>query len=102
MKKIVPLLLTTAVLFSGCGSAKNNANDTVKNVQSTQDVYIFAGKVQADDSVNIMSKIPARVSEIKVDVGTKVNAGDSIIVLDTQDISGTSKCSRSWGFSCTG
>lgn len=90
MKKIVPLVLATAVLFGGCGAAsnttKNTANDSTKNAASSQDVYIFAGKIQADNSVNIMSKIPAKVSELKVDIGSKVNAGDPIIVLETQDI----------------
>lgn len=86
MKKIVPLLLTTVVLFSGCGSTKNNENEITKDIQAPQEVYIFAGKIQADDSVNLMSKIPARVSDVKVDVGSKINAGDPIIVLDTQDI----------------
>lgn len=90
MKKIVPLVLATAVLFGGCGTAasttKNIANDTTKTTTSSQDAYFFAGKIQADNSVNIMSKIQARVLDVKVDVGSKVNAGDPIIVLDTQDI----------------
>lgn len=86
MKKIVPLLIATAMIFSGCGSTKNTSNENTKTSQAPQEIYIFAGKVQADNSVNLMTKLPAKVAEVKVDVGSKVNAGDPIIVLDTQDI----------------
>lgn len=86
MKKIVPLLIATAMIFSGCGSTKNASNENTKTSQAPQEIYIFAGKVQADNSVNLMTKLPAKVAELKVDVGSKVNAGDPIIVLDTQDI----------------
>lgn len=86
MKKIMPLLIATAVIFGGCGSAKNTSNENVKASSTPQEIYIFAGKVQADNSVNLMSKIPAKVSEVKVDIGSKVNEGDPIIILDTQDI----------------
>lgn len=86
MKKIVPLILTAAVIFSGCSSAKNNANETVKNNVPTGETYIFAGKIQSDSSAAVMSKISGRILEMKADVGTQVNAGDPIIYLDTKDI----------------
>ena len=46
----------------------------------------MAGKIEANDEVNIASKISARVSEVSVDIGSNVNQGDTIIKLDTQDL----------------
>lgn len=86
MKKSIPLLLSLLVLFTGCSSSESGAKQTIKNESSTQDIYILSGKIQADSSANVASKINARVIELKVDVGTKVNAGDPIIYLDTKDI----------------
>ena len=40
----------------------------------------MAGKVQADESAVITSKINARPSEISVDVGSTVNKGDNVII----------------------
>jgi multidrug efflux pump subunit AcrA (membrane-fusion protein) len=90
MKKIIPLLLTTVVVFSGCASTasttNNKANQAVKSNSVPQEIYIFAGKVQANNSVNLTSKISAKVSQLNVDVGSQVNAGDTIVTLDTEDI----------------
>lgn len=91
MKKTMLVCLIMALILSGCSST-NNAN-TSNNSQTTQNVeqksknkYIMAGKIDSTDQVNIASKISARVSEVLVDIGSKVNAGDAIVKLDTQDL----------------
>lgn len=90
MKRVLPLVLVTAVIFGGCGTAttttKSNADNTIKTTTAPKDVYMFAGKIQADESVNLTSKISGKVSQISVDVGSTVNAGDPIVILDTQDL----------------
>jgi RND family efflux transporter, MFP subunit len=86
MKKLIPLSLTLLILFTGCSSSENNPNQAIKNQTQSEDIYILSGKIQADNSANLSSQVNAKVSQVKVDVGTKVNAGDSIIYLDTQDI----------------
>lgn len=91
MKKTTLVCLMLAMMLSGC-SATNSANtgnneETTKSTQQeTKNQYIMAGKIDANDQVNIASKISARVSEVLVDIGSNVNAGDTIIKLDTQDL----------------
>jgi HlyD family secretion protein len=91
MKKTMLVCLVVAMMLSGCGSANNaNTSDTSKAtntaVEQTKNKYIMAGKIEANDQVNVASKISARVSEISVDIGSKINQGDTIIKLDTQDL----------------
>ena len=91
MKKTTLVCLILAMMLNGC-SATNSANtgnneETTKSTQQeTKNQYIMAGKIDANDQVNIASKISARVSEVLVDIGSNVNAGDTIIKLDTQDL----------------
>lgn len=83
--------LVAVVFLSGCssnaGKSVNNSVQATKNTQQSSNTqYIMGGKIQANEEANIGSKISAKVSEITVDVGSKVNQGDTIIKLDTQDL----------------
>jgi len=91
MKKTMLVCLVIAMTLSGCGSTNssnlNNISQTTENTtKQVENNYIMAGKIDSNDQVNIASKISARVSEVLVDIGSKVNAGDVIIKLDTQDL----------------
>lgn len=89
IKKLIPLLLlllTITTLFAGCSSNENNFKEASENKTQSEDIYILSGKIQADNYANISSQINAKVTEVKVDVGTKVNAGDPIIYLDNKDL----------------
>ncbi|WP_026888491.1 efflux RND transporter periplasmic adaptor subunit [Clostridium beijerinckii] len=91
MKKTMLVCLVVALMLSGCGSTNNgNTSNNSKTAETTSEQaknkYIMAGKIEANDQANIASKISARVSEVLVDVGSKVNAGDTIVKLDTQDL----------------
>lgn len=91
MKKATLISLVAAVFLSGCGSTvgtsvSNNAQSTKNAQQSTKDQFIMGGKIAANEEANITSKISAKVSEITVDIGSKVNVGDTIIKLDTKDL----------------
>ncbi|AGF58092.1 multidrug resistance efflux pump [Clostridium saccharoperbutylacetonicum] len=91
MKKIMLLCLVTAMMLSGCGSVSNgNGNGNVQAVDTAtkqaKNKYMMAGKIDSNDEVNIASKISARVSEVLVDIGSKVNQGDAVIKLDTKDL----------------
>ena len=46
----------------------------------------MSGKVQADESAVITSKINARPLNISVDVGSTVNKGDNVITFDSKDL----------------
>ena len=81
------VLLVTSTL-AGCSNNKNdntNVDETV-NVQDKKINYFMSGKVQADESAAITSKINARVLSLSVDVGSTVNKGDNIITLDSKDL----------------
>lgn len=88
MKKPIPflLLLTLLILLTGCSLSKNNTSETINVPPPTQDIFILGGKIQAGNSTNVASKINAKIAQIQVDVGTKVNEGDPIIYLETNDI----------------
>jgi len=89
MKKTMLVCLVLAMTLSGCSSAQSTSNNsqTIENKQEqSKNTYIMAGKIDANDQVNLASKISARVSEVLVDIGAKVNVGDTIIKLDTQDL----------------
>lgn len=91
MKKTVLVCLALAMVLSGCTSTNNisgnNNSQTIEsNTNQSKSKYIMAGKVEANDEVNISSKISARVSEVLFNVGSKVNQGDVVIKLDTTDL----------------
>ncbi|WP_160688022.1 efflux RND transporter periplasmic adaptor subunit [Clostridium sp. C2-6-12] len=89
MKKTILVCLFLTITLSGCSSAQstNNNSQIIENKQEqTKNTYIMAGKIDANDQVNLAAKSSAKVSEILVDVGAKVNAGDTIIKLDTQEL----------------
>jgi len=92
MKKSILWAMMIALLFtsllSGCSNNKNdntNVDETV-NVQDKKINYFMSGKVQADESAVITSKINARVLSLNVDIGSTVNKGDNIIILDSKDL----------------
>jgi multidrug resistance efflux pump len=87
------ILLITSTLV-GCSNNKNdnvnaaeivNVDKTVK-VEDKSITYFMSGKVQADESAIITSKINARPSEISVDIGSTVNKGDNVIIFDSKDL----------------
>lgn len=91
MKKVTLVCLILAMMLNGCSvinstnmDSKEESTESIQ--QETKNKYIMAGKIDANDQVNIASKISARVSEVLVDIGSKVNAGDPVIKLDTQDL----------------
>ncbi len=86
MRKII-FILVFSLLLNGCASSKTEVKENLKPAVASGEVFIFAGKIQANNSVNLASKItPTKVSKVTVGVGSKVNAGDPIIYLDTIDL----------------
>lgn len=87
-----------ALTLTGCG--KKNAPVlseqpvekpvavSVAKVQRTEieSVSTLSGKVKPVQEINIMPKIPGKVSAVYFDVGQKVNAGDVLFCLEDSDI----------------
>lgn len=86
---ILPAVL---MLFSGCGSRTAAADKEVKNVRTVKasmssisiDVE-YPGKVKPLEEVVVSPKIPGRVSELKADVGSEVEKGQTLFTLETKD-----------------
>jgi HlyD family secretion protein len=88
MKRVIPPVLLTILLFSGCGqSDKSFATDSSSQTASpSQEVYIMAGKIDAKDQSAVTTKISAKVVQVLVDVGSQVKQGDPVIILDTNEL----------------
>ncbi len=87
IKKIVPILFVIPMLLNGCSYDNSSEKENISVASAPREVYIFAGKIQANNSVSLASKIsPSKVTKVTVEVGSKVNAGDAIVCLDTTDL----------------
>lgn len=90
MKKIIlGCLVVMGVFLGGCSYSKNSApvkTITNSNEQSDKGSFIMGGKITTNEDTQITSNISARVSEVSVDIGTKVTDGQVVIKLDTQDL----------------
>lgn len=90
MKKYAVLLILIVILgtvaLTSCSSAKNKPDNSVQaGADMDQDVvYLMAGKVEVGESVDIKSVITAKVVQMNVEIGTKVEKGEPILQLDTK------------------
>lgn len=90
---ILPLLIGSLV-FSGCEKkeepqAKENITSVeVQELESTsmQKTVSYAGKIAANQTVNVTSKASGKVKTIMHDVGDYVKKGDVLFTIDTKDI----------------
>ncbi|UJF34129.1 efflux RND transporter periplasmic adaptor subunit [Paenibacillus hexagrammi] len=98
MKKHLNVVLSVAVLagsmmmVSGCGSAPTNAassdsqNVKVITLGSTSAAGA-SGKLAADQTVQVVSKISGKIASVNVEEGAKVKKGDVLVQLETDDYS---------------
>lgn len=91
MKKLISILIIP-LLLNGCSNVNQVLKENIKVSTTPREVFIFAGKIQTNNSVNLASKIsPSKVLKVMVDVGSTVKAGDPIIYLDTTDLQNQEK-----------
>ncbi|MHC6178702.1 HlyD family secretion protein [Clostridium sp. JNZ X4-2] len=89
MKRFILFCLTALMLLSGCSSTNSTSNSSNKKIQTNaNDQFLMGGKIATNEQADITSKISAKVSEISVDLGSKVSEGDIVIKLDTKDLQG--------------
>lgn len=97
--RIIAPVLLSAMLLSGCGG--DDATEVSGQIQQgsitaveVQEMVpdtinkelIYAGKVEANQTVSVTSKLSGQVEKINFDVGDRVNAGDVLFTLDKSDI----------------
>lgn len=91
MKKLISILII-ALLLNGCSNGKQEVKENIKVATTPREVFIFAGKIGSNNSVNLASKVSlSKVLKVTVDVGSTVKAGDPIIYLDTTDLQNQEK-----------
>lgn len=88
MKKLVPLSLALLLLLPGCKPTVSKTSATRKRPDhpSSQMVFFMAGRIDAEQKADLISKISGRVAEISADVGSPVTKGQPLIRLDTKEL----------------
>ncbi len=92
--KLAAALIASVMLFSACGKTEEatvTEKNTAVEVQTLESGSIskkvtYAGKVAANQTVNVTSKASGQVKEINFDVGDRVKKGDVLFTIDTKDI----------------
>lgn len=92
MKK--PIILALSVLAGACGGGEPGAvprSDTPVDVAVSQpvqtpEINAFPATVEAEEEVRLATRISGTILEFRTPVGTRVSAGDTLVVLDGQDI----------------
>lgn len=89
---IASVALFVAVAAAGCASKDGGHAKEAKNVRvasaalSTIEISVeYAAKVKPCQEVTVSAKVPGRVSEVKVDLGQRVEKGDVLFTLDPKD-----------------
>ncbi len=93
---LVPILASVAML-SGCGSSEPQpkaASDApaipvqtaTVSIQQWPDVYEATGTVRARTATVLSSKVMAYVRQVAVQVGDRVQEGQLLVTLDSQDL----------------
>jgi multidrug efflux pump subunit AcrA (membrane-fusion protein) len=89
----IPILLTAACSWqqaplAATGTPQASAAVQVEtvNVSSIDDIYRASGTVRAGQIAAIAAKIAANILEVRVHAGDHVQAGQTLLVLDRQDL----------------
>ncbi|NEW06928.1 efflux RND transporter periplasmic adaptor subunit [Paenibacillus sp. SYP-B3998] len=97
MKKHLNVILSLSVLagsmimVSGCGSTPTSAAQT--QLPSVKVITLgstgaagASGKLAADQTVQVVSKIGGKIASVNVEEGAKVKKGDILLQIDTEDL----------------
>lgn len=101
-KLILPMLILSVALGSmtGCSSKEEETQQTEANEGAALNAVevmalepdtiskelTYAGKIEANKTVNVTPKVSGRVAEIKVDKGDTVKAGQVLFTLEKDDL----------------
>ncbi|MFC5446962.1 efflux RND transporter periplasmic adaptor subunit [Paenibacillus aestuarii] len=96
MKKHLNVMLSISVLagsmimMSGCGAPSNAASTQLPSVKvitlGSTNAAGASGKLAADQTVQVVSKISGKVASVLVEEGAKVKKGDVLVQIDTEDL----------------
>lgn len=95
MKKIIAILSISAVLLSSCGGDKKEQIKAepaiavkVSGVSENSDggFITASGKIEAENSANLSTRMMGYVTKIHVKVGQKVGAGQLLVSINNSDL----------------
>ncbi|MCA0348101.1 MAG: efflux RND transporter periplasmic adaptor subunit [Bacteroidetes bacterium] len=95
MKKIFTILSLSAILFISCGKDKKELTNTeapiavkVSGISAdNQSEFVTAsGKIEAENSANVSTRMMGYVTKINVKVGQKVSAGQLLVSINNTDL----------------
>jgi RND family efflux transporter MFP subunit len=94
-KKIIAILSISAVLLTSCGGDKKESIATEPAIavkvsgvsENTQGGFITAsGKIEAENSANLSTRMMGYVTKIHVKVGQKIGAGQLLVSINNNDL----------------
>ena len=94
---IVVLLVIVGIILTGCGKKNQEDQETVAEAPMTvsatqvikgtiQEITDLTGTVTARQTVAVVSKAMGRVSAVDMQVGQRVNKGDTLLRLDAEEL----------------
>jgi len=95
MKKIITILTLSTILFLSCGRDKKEAtnNEPAIAVQvsgisadSNAPFVTASGKIEAENSANVSTRMMGYVTKVHVKVGQKVGAGQLLVSVNNTDL----------------
>lgn len=91
MKKLkiaILIFCLTTIPLGGCGIREEaNAVPAEKqNAAESSQENAFSGRAEADETVDVVSKQSGKVSQVYVDIGSEVVAGQALFQLDSRDL----------------
>ncbi|GAA4022730.1 efflux RND transporter periplasmic adaptor subunit [Flavobacterium cheonhonense] len=93
--KIITTLLLSAFLFLSCGKDQKEITENTPaipvkmsgNSVSTNPSFVTAsGKIEAENSANVSTRMMGYVTKVHVKVGQKVNAGQLLVSINNTDL----------------
>ncbi len=95
MKKTITILTLSVFLFLSCGKDKKEvtSNEPAITVQvsgistdSNTPFVMASGKIEAENSANVSTRMMGYVTKVHVKVGQKVNAGQLLVSVNNTDL----------------
>lgn len=99
--RIISSALILGLALAGTGCSAQAAADGIEEesyvpvqtqsaaAKTLVETAIFSGKILSDQEVSVVPKVPGKVTGISVKVGDKVQAGQSLFAMDTEDLQST-------------
>ncbi|MFA8435916.1 MAG: efflux RND transporter periplasmic adaptor subunit [Marinifilaceae bacterium] len=92
---IVAMILSIGLIFQSCGGNQKKSEKKIGSVSVTiaearledsPQLYSFSGQLEAEQHSNLSTRLMGQISEVKVEPGQKVKAGQILVQIRNKDI----------------